>query len=160
LRELFEKLQKVGTDKKNLVLLDTCFVFHMITHNTHLLPGYTYALSSFTVEELIHVSHKVHKYKVPLRNFIKKHKEILVVDTPVHPGEWEKEREFVNAIDPNLLKHLPDASDAVLVGVAIQTDSVVLTKDKHDIFQVDLINYLMGTGVSVLKEFKDLQNLP
>ena len=156
MRELFDKFERVGFDKKGLVLLDTCFVFSMLTRNQKLLYGYDYALSSFTVDELLHVSHRLHKMKVPLRRFLKS-QSVVVVETPVHPGEWEKERQFVDSVDKEILKVIPDASDAVLLAVAIKTKSNLLTKDKHDIFTVEAENFLRKYGIHVYKEMKDLK---
>ena len=156
MRELFDSLEKSGFEKKNLVLLDTCFVFNLLDRNQKLLPGYKYALSSFTVEELLKVGHRLKKLKVELRRFVKDY-DLVVIDTPVHIGDWDSEKAFVNSVDSELLKHIADASDAVLLAVALKTNSIVLTKDKHHLFTVDLVNYLGDSGVKVFKELKDLE---
>ena len=156
MKELFDSLEKKGFEEKNLVLLDTCFVFSLLDRNKKLLPGYKYGLSSFTVEELLKIGHRLKKFKVELRRFVKDY-DFIVIETPVHIGDWESEKKFVNSVDPELLKHIADASDAVLLAVALKTNSVVLTKDKHHLFTVELVNYLRGSGVKVFKELKDLE---
>jgi len=155
MRELFDSFEKVGYERKGLVLLDTCFVFDLLDREKDLLKGYPYALSSFTVDELVHVGHKLHKMKKRLRRFLSSH-DFMVVDTPVHPGDMKGEKAYVNSIDPHLLEHIADPSDAVLLAVALQTRAIVLTKDKHHLFTTDLVNYLNGKGVFVFKEMKDL----
>ncbi len=156
MKELFADFPRVGVEKKGWVLLDTCFVFHLLDKGKDLLPGFPYALSSFTVDELLHVGHRLHKMKVRLRRFLKSH-EFVIVDTPVHPGDRQGEKDFVASVDRGLLQHIAGPSDAVLLAVALQTKSTVLTKDKHHLFTVELVNYLRGSGVSVYKELKDLQ---
>lgn len=156
MKELFENLEIKGFEEKNLVLLDTCFVFSLLDRNKKLLPGYKYGLSSFTVEELLKVGHRLKKFKVELRRFVKDN-DLVVIDTPVHIGDWEGEKEFVRSVDPELLKHIADASDAVLLAVALKTSSIVLTKDKHHLFTAELLNYLRDSGVDVFKELKDLE---
>ena len=157
MKELFEKFEKVGVEKKGLVFLDTCFVFDLLNREKDLVKGYPYALCSFNVEELLFVGHKLHKMKARLRRFLKSH-EFLVVDVPVHPGDRDGEKAFVDSVDKELLKHIADPSDAVLLAVAVQTNSTVLTKDKHHLFTVELVNYLRGKDVRVFKEMKDLSN--
>ena len=157
MKELFDKFEKVGVERKGLVFLDTCFVFDLLNREKDLVSGHPYALCSFNVEELLHVGHKLHKMKTRLRRFLKSH-DFLIVDVPVHPGDMKGEKEFVNSVDGELLKHIADPSDAVLLAVAVQTSSTVLTKDKHHLFTVDLVNYLRGRDVHVYKEMKDLSN--
>ncbi len=154
MKELFDKYERVE-GRKNLVILDTCFVFSLLDREKDLVKGYPYALSSFNVEELLFVGHKLHKMKARLRRFLKSH-EFVIVDVPVHPGDREGEKKFVNSVDKELLKHIPDASDAVLLAVALQTESIVLTKDKNHLFTVELVNYLRDKKVRVFKEMKDL----
>jgi len=141
-----------------LVLLDTCFIFYLFDHGGELLEGFNYGLSSFTVEELLKVGHRLHKMKVPLRRFLKKY-NFVVIDTPVSPGDFKGEKDFVNSVDKDLLKHIADPSDAVLLAVAIKTHSIVLTKDKHHLFTVDLENYLRKYNLKVYKELKDLKGI-
>jgi predicted nucleic acid-binding protein len=156
MKELFDKFPKVGLEVKNLVLLDTCFIFDLLDKEHTLIPGHTYAFTSFNVEELLIVGHRLHKMKVRLRRFLKSN-TFLIVETPVHIGDYEQEKEFVNSIDSELLKHIADPSDAVLLAVAIKTNSIVLTKDKHHLFTVELENYLRKYDLKVYKEIKDIK---
>ena len=156
MKELFDKFPTVGLEVKNLVLLDTCFIFDLLDKEYTLIPGHTYGLTSFNVEELLKVGHRLHKMKVRLRRFLKSN-TFLIVETPVHIGDYDQEKEFVNSIDSELLKHIADPSDAVLLAVAIKTNSIVLTKDKHHLFTVELENYLRKYDIKVYKEIKDIK---
>jgi len=159
MKELFDSFEKVGFEKKDLVLLDTCFIFDMLKKNEKLPSGFEYGLSSFTVEELLKVTHKnLHKMKVPFRRFLNEN-SFVIVETPVHPGDWEGEKDFVKSVDPKILQHVPDASDAVLLAVAVKTHSIVMAKDKHHLFTVELENFLVQYGIKVYKELKDLDGL-
>ena len=155
MKELFDEFKKVGFERKNLVLLDTCFIFDLISREKNLIEGYDYALSSFTVEELLKIGHRLHKMKRGWRKLLKKY-NFVIVETPVHIGDWQGEKDFVKSVDSKLLQHITDASDAVLLAVAVKTNSIVLTKDKHHLFTVELSNYLKDSGVKVYKEMKDL----
>jgi rRNA-processing protein FCF1 len=154
MKKLFESLKHV--DSGNFVLLDTCFIFDLLEKNYDLLEGFNYAVTSFTAEELVRISHKLSKDKVKLRELVKKH-SIAVLDVPVHLGEWESEKEYVKSIDGEILKYVADASDAVLLAAAVKTHSIVLTKDKHHLFTVVLENFLEKYGLKVYKELKDLK---
>ncbi|MBR9702988.1 hypothetical protein GOV10_03055, partial [Candidatus Woesearchaeota archaeon] len=93
--------------------------------------------------------------KKHIRKFLKAHPNLLVVDVPVKPGDWEGEKAFVNHVDPELLKIIPDASDAVLLAAALARRCPVLTKDKHHLFTTTLENYVKDYGIRVFKEMKD-----
>jgi len=101
----------------------------------------------------------VHKVKVPLRHFVKNH-NFLVVDTPLSPGEWEKEKAFVRSVDKQLLRSVSDPSDAVLLVVGILTQSVILTKDKHHLFTSQARNHVKKYNLRIYKELKDIERLP
>jgi len=155
MKELIKNLKRVDlSNARGFVLLDTCFIISMLDHNSK-LPS-NYATTSFNIEELMHVEHKLnHELKKKLRNFLK-NEDLIIVDINVHPGDWEQEKSFVNSVDFELLKHIPDASDAVLLAVAIKTNSIVLTKDKHHLFTVELENFLNKYDLKVFKELKDI----
>jgi len=156
MKELFEKFKKVNLEEgHNLILLDTCFVFDLLDREKNLIPNKNYAFTSFNVEELTAVGHRLHKMKVRLRRLLKNN-VFTIVEVPVHIGNMQSEKDFVNSIDSDLLKHIADPSDAVLLAAAIKTKSDVLTKDKHHLFTVDLENYVQKYGIKVYKELKDL----
>ena len=71
MKELFDSLKHVGMDVRGLKLLDTCFVFDMLSRNKKLPEG-KYGITSFNVEELLKVGHRLHKLKHKLREFVKK----------------------------------------------------------------------------------------
>jgi predicted nucleic acid-binding protein len=158
MKELFEQFErKEMSEVKNLILLDTCFIFSTLDRESKLLGGFNYGLSSFTVEELLAVGHRLHKMKTRLRRFLKTY-SFTIINTPVHIGDMKGEKQFVSSIDQELLKHIADPSDAVLLAVAIKTHSTVLTKDKHHLFTVELENYLRKYDLKVYKEMKDLNS--
>lgn len=155
MKELLNKHKRISlTEAKDLALVDTCFFIDELKHHrdTELLG---LGMTSFNVEELIHVSkHLPSDIKEHIRHFLKKHPEFVVVDIDVHPGDHENEQEYVSKVDPQLLKMVPDASDAVLIAAAIIGKCSVLTKDKHHLFKAIVENYL-PPGIKVFKEMKD-----
>jgi len=159
MRELLQKIKRINLkEAKNLVLFDTCFVINILEHHKHLdkLKDRNIGITSFNMEELLHVEHKLsHEDKKLIRAFLK-HANFCVVEIPVHPGDYEGERAFVSSVDENLLKRVHDPSDAVLIAVAIKTRSIVLTKDKHHLFTVELKDFLEKYN---LKVYKDLNFL-
>jgi hypothetical protein len=154
MKELFDSFKR--GDAQNSVLLDTCFILNLVENDRKLLPGYPYALTSFNVEELLAVSHRLHKVKARFRRFLKSH-DFVIVDVPVHIGDMKGEKAYVESVDPELLKHIADPSDAVLLAAAVKSHSVVMTKDKHHLFTVELENYLRKYDLKVFKEMKDLK---
>jgi len=154
MKELFDSLEHVSSGE-NYIFLDTCFLFDLFDRGKSLVKGYNYAVSSFNMEELLAVSHRLHKDKVQLRKLLKKH-SFVVYDIDVHIGDFESEKKFVMKVDKELLKLIPDASDAVLLALAVKTKSNVLTKDKHHLFTVVLENFIAKYGIKVFKEIKDL----
>lgn len=155
MHELFDTFPRAGQNQKNLIFLDTCFIIDLIEKEKSLPPRDNYAISSFTMEELIHVLKKNHHLRPRCRQFLKKH-QFIIVETPVHPGEKEKEKSLVSSVDKDILKTVKDPSDAVLLVVAIKTHSTILTKDKHHLFTADLENFLEKYQIRVYKELKDL----
>jgi len=159
MKELLQNIKKISLkDAKHLILLDTCFVINILEHHKHLdkLKVKNFGLTSFNVEELLHVEQKLkHEDKVMIRKFLK-HTNFCIVEIPVHPGDYETERAFVNSVDEELLKKVSDPSDAVLIATAIKTKSIVLTKDKHHLFTAVLEEFLRKYD---LKVYKDLNFL-
>ncbi len=158
MKELFDRFPKISLlSAKNVILLDTCFLISAMEHPEHfqeLLSLRGKAMTSFNVEEIIKVMH--HKKKHALHKFLREVQDFTIIDIPVHPGEWEKEKSFVESIDPKIMQHCRDTSDAVLLAAAVKTHSVVLTKDAHDIFNAYLENFMNREGVKVYKELKDV----
>lgn len=152
MQELFETQKHISlSEAHKLVLIDTCFFLdEVIHHHEDELIGL--AITSFNCEELVHVSkHLPGHLKKAVRKFLSE-KTITIVDIPVHPGDWTKEKEFVNKIDNKLLEVIRDPSDAVLLAAALKTRSIVLTKDKHHLFTVALENHLNNYGLYVFKD--------
>ncbi|MGV8141455.1 MAG: PIN domain-containing protein [Candidatus Woesearchaeota archaeon] len=162
MKEIFAALPRVELDttEKN-ILLDTCFFIHTF-ENQHehqlkeLMKIYSVAMTTFNAEEFLLKEHVVdERVREYVRKFLKKY-PIILINVNVHPGDRESEKRFVNGVDDELLKDIPDASDAVLIAAAIKTKSNVLTKDKHHLFTVKLENYLNKHGLGVYKEYHDL----
>ena len=150
---------KKSPSRNNLVLLDTCFLIDIsdrVDYLKKLCSKRIVAMTSFNVEELEHVFHKLHQHqKENIRRIIKTVK-IYALEIHVHPGNRKSEREFVQSTDPFLLKDIKDPSDAVLMATAIQTNSTVLTKDKHHLFTEILENYISRYSLVVLKSIHEL----
>jgi predicted nucleic acid-binding protein len=162
MKEIFQALpHKRIEDMRNTVLIDTCFFIHTFEHQREhqlkeLIQKFEVAMTSFNAEEFLFKEHVVdERVREYARKFLKTN-PITIIDIDVHPGNRESEKKFVNNIDPDLLKEIPDASDAVLMAVAIKTDSTILTKDKHHLFTVKLENYIKKYNLEVYKEYHDL----
>lgn len=162
MKEIFDAIPR--TTKNDLILLDTCFIidtFH--NHKEKDLLAFAkknrIAITSFNVEELIHVLPRKIKdksIKERVRKFFKEQDEIKILDIPVHPGDMEEEKAYVQEIDPFLSQDVPDPSDAVLVAAAIKTQSIVVTKDKHHLFTAILENYIERWNLKIVKDLKDI----
>jgi predicted nucleic acid-binding protein len=159
MKELFEKLKRVDFSNKKLFLLDTCFFIHVF-QNQHehrlleLCKLEKVAMTTFNAEEFINKHHKLENHiNERVRHFLKQ-KKLLLLDVPVHPGEWDNEVKFIKSTDPYLLHDVPDNSDGVLIAAAIRTQSTVLTRDKHDLFTTKLENYLTKYGLQVFNDLK------
>ena len=164
MKEVFASLpRKELADAYQHVLIDTCFFIHTFEHQKdhqlrELAEKYHVGMTSFNVEEFLFKEHVVdERVREYARKFLKSH-PITIINIDVHPGNRESEKRFVNMADPDLLKEIPDASDAVLMAVAIKTESTILTKDKHHLFTVKLENYIKKYNLEVYKEYHDLLN--
>ncbi|MGV8150691.1 MAG: PIN domain-containing protein [Candidatus Woesearchaeota archaeon] len=164
MKEIFEKLPhvKMGEESSRFVLLDTCFFIHTFEHQKEhqlkdLVAAHNVAMTSFNVEEFLYKEHVVdERVREYARKFLKNH-PITILDINVHPGNIIQEKEFIKDADPEILKDVSDASDAVLIAAAIKTGSIVLTKDKHHLFTTKLENYLNKHNIAVHKEFHDIK---
>jgi len=162
MKEVFAALpRKELSDTSNDVLIDTCFFIHTFEHQKEhqlkeLSERFSVAMTTFNAEEFLLKEHVVdERVREYARKFLKAH-PIMLINVDVHPGNRESEKRFVNSIDSDLLKEIPDASDAVLMAAAIKTNSTILTKDKHHLFTVKLENYIKKYNLEVYKEYRDL----
>ncbi|MFP4403414.1 MAG: PIN domain-containing protein [Candidatus Woesearchaeota archaeon] len=159
MKEIFNKFNYIDLNSKNLILFDTCFFIDIIKKDKHsTIKNINFSMTSFNIEELIHVTHSIkHNLKHKVRDFFKE-KQIDILNIDVSLGQIKKQRDFINNIDENLLKHIHDPSDAVLVASAIKTNSVILTKDKHHLFTSELENFISKYNIKIFKEVKDIIN--
>ena len=164
MKELLLDLKQIPLyecNEKDLILLDTCFFINIFDksqqkHLEEFCDNHNVALTSFNAAELFFNMHHLHeKTKDHIRHFLKK-KLVSILDISVNPGTKSHEIAFVELTDPELLKHVSDPSDAVLVAVAIRTNATILTKDKHHLFTSQLENFLNKYHIKVYKELKDI----
>ena len=154
MKELIDDLEK-----KNSVeyLLDTCFIIYMLKkEKTKQLVKFCennkVGMSSFNLEELDHVHHKLDgTFNHHLRNFFKQ-KVISQVSVNVSPGDREGEQIYVKNFDEKILGLVPDPSDAVLFVQALKIRANILTRDRHHIFKAVAENYSHEFNVEVLNE--------
>jgi predicted nucleic acid-binding protein len=146
-----ELLKSLNTAETTDILFDTCFFIYELKHHKN-LKG---AVTSFNAEEIIHVSHKLStELKKDIRESMKHH-DISLINIPVHPGNWEEERDYVNSADPDILRLIHDPSDAVLIAAAIKMRAKrVYTRDKHHLYTTVLENYIKDYGIEVLNKFE------
>ena len=81
---------------------------------------------------------------------------LVVLKVPVSPGNYQRETEFVDSIEPELLRIMHDNSDAVLVAAALKTGSMVLTKDRHHIFTAALENFVGKYNIKIVKNLHEI----
>jgi len=157
MKELFDKFPKMNLEQaKDLILIDTCFFISVFEHPEHIKQFSNLknkAMTSFNVKELIKVDHKLKKIKHTIRKFLENN-EFPIINIGVQPGNRQKEEEFINTIEPDLLKYCKDPSDAVLLAVAIKSNSNILTKDKHHIFNAIMENFANNHHINIYKELK------
>lgn len=159
MKELIESMKHIPFGSaRSMLLLDTCFVVSTLENPNHikkLLTLKNLAITSFNAEEFLHIGHSLsHEIRKNARKLFAEG-NLTVIDIDVHPGDWKKEKVFVNEIEPKLLKDIADASDAVLIAAAISTRSNVLTKDRHHIYTAVLENLASEYNIKVCKELKD-----
>ncbi len=104
-------------------------------------------LTDFTLRELRSRAPK-HLYKIVREHLA----DWQVLDTGVSPGEWKGEKSYTIHFDPELLKLIPDPSDAVLIAAAEHYHlRGVITLDRHHLYTARLENYLEEKHLEVLK---------
>lgn len=149
---------------KQSVVLDTCFIVHEVLSQREkelldFCEENVVLITSFNLSEIKKVSKKLGHNKKRIKDFLDRASAYLV-EVPVDLGEWDKEKDYVNGFDPNILRKVRDASDAVLVVAAIKSGSDILTRDKHHLFTSSLSDELRSYGLNVFndissfKEFK------
>jgi len=159
MKELLNKIPKISLDNSMDYLIDTCFFIWIFEHHKEkkfkkFLKNSRCGITSFNAEELIHVSHHIHdKLKESERHFFHNNSNLYMVQVPVHPGNWDEEHRFVSSVLPeiDLVEH--DPSDAVILAAAIRTKADILTRDKHDMFNARLENFLNKYDIKVLNTF-------
>ena len=157
MKELIDNLTHVDNLEQGSILLDTCFFISCFEHTKNIkrLEGMTnLCMTSFNIAELMHIEHRLkHELKTRIRKFFHKADNLKILDIDVKPGEWDKERSFIADVDTELLKHVHDPSDAVLIAVAIRFRAKVMTKDKHHLYTSDLANFLNRYDIRIEKDF-------
>ncbi len=104
-------------------------------------------VANFTLEELKHKgAHHVY------RKLVDHLEPSQILITGVKPGDWKGEKEYEIRFDPELLRLVPDPSDAVLIAAAEHYGlKGVITLDRHHLYTARLENYLEQKGLEVLK---------
>ncbi len=133
--------------------LDTCYIVWLFeNHKEKLLLKTDYVITSFNYEELMHIEHR-HKVspfiKEAVRKFEKKYK-FNIVDVPISPGNRLEEISYVN--DSEILNHVGDPSDSVLVKFCVEHGYDLVTRDKHDIYKASNGNFFKN--IKILKSIR------
>ena len=142
MKELLDNLELIDKEKViGFKLIDTCYIIHVFEHHEKIeqfrkqLKNGKYAITSFNIEELMHIEHKLNKrIKEALRKFLKEKEDLKIIKVDVHPGEREKEKEYIRGIEPEILKLVKDNSDGVLYATALDINADIITRDKHHLY--------------------------
>lgn len=138
-------------------LVDTCSIINLFENNKEKsLLNEDVAVCSFNAEELLHITHR-HKINEHLRHRMRKFfekNEVKIIDVPVHPGNRVEEMIYVDSISTELLKLIPDPSDAVLAACALVNNADVITRDRHHLYTAKLENLFNKNNISVAKSLK------
>jgi predicted nucleic acid-binding protein len=164
MKEIFSNMPHVTADelsrKGNTFLVDTCFLIHALSGHQgkllRLMHNHSLVLTSFTLQEFDFVKHRIdEKVREAARSFFK-HNTLPILDIPPHPGNRKGEENYVKTVDPHLLQDIPDPSDAVLIAAGIQTNSSILSRDRHHLYTARLENSLSHYGIAVYKDFHEV----
>lgn len=161
MKELFDNLPKASLNDKLDYLIDTCFFVWALDkgHESELrdfIKKHKCGITSFNAEEFVHIEHKInHGIKARARKFLKDAEGFFLLDLPVSPGNSKAEFDFVGSILPGLNSAEHDHSDAVLLAAAVKVHAKVLSRDRHDIFNAIIENYLKDYSIKVLNNFDD-----
>ena len=154
MQELIDELD-AGSDVEYLI--DTCFLVYVFekgkVHDlVSFCKSHRVGMSSFNLLEFVHMHHHLGgAVNHHVRDFLKQ-KLIVRVPVEVRPGEREKESEYVDSYDEDLLRLVRDPSDAVLLVQALKIGANVLTRDKHHVFTTACENHVRERGIVVLNE--------
>ena len=136
-------------------LIDTCAIINLFENNNEdELLNNDIAVCSFNKDELTNISHR-HSINEHLRHRIRKffrENKIKVIDVPVSPGNRIEEKVFVDSINTELLKAIPDPSDAVLAACALKNRADIITKDRHHLYTAKLENLFNKFNIKVEKK--------
>lgn len=166
MRELLERRPTLSLYDRADFLLDTCFfVWTFDHHKEHdllsLIEHYRVAMTTFNYEELMHIEHKLKSHtKENIRHFLRKDRKLFTLSIPVHPGSWQMEHEFVVETLPEMDRNIHDPSDAVLLAAAVRVHAYVLTRDKHDIFNAHVENFMQKRDIKVFNSYHMTQEYP
>jgi len=143
MKELLTNLPMIDAERAmGFTLIDTCAFIHVFEHHEKIamlkeaLNRGRYGMTSFNVEELVHVDHKLSPdMKEQIRRFFKEKENLDIIDIRVHPGQWEMQKEYIRKIEPMLLQiDHNDISDAVLFATALKIKGNIITRDKHSLY--------------------------
>jgi len=143
MKELLSNLKTIEVSQaRNFTLIDTCAFIHVFEHHEKIkefkeaLKQGNYAITSFNIEELMHVEHKLNKkIKEEIRKFLKQKEDIEIIMIDVHPGDKDGEKEYIKKIDPELIHIMhDDLSDGVLFATALLIKGDIITRDKHHLY--------------------------
>lgn len=136
-------------------LIDTCEIIRLFEDKQEKeLLNSDIAVCSFNEEELLYLEHR-HKIDVRLRHKMKKFfvdNKIPIIPVPVTPGQRKEEKRYVDSVNKNLLRLIPDPSDAVLAACALQHNANIVTRDRHHLYTAKLENLFQENGISVSKK--------
>ncbi|MBU0666795.1 MAG: PIN domain-containing protein [Nanoarchaeota archaeon] len=159
MRELFNQLEKKTLEDKLDYLIDTCFFIWIFEHQKDkqfekFIEENECAITSFNAEELVYIEHKINHYaKDRLRKFLHNTK-LKLLEVPANPGNADSEHLFVKSVLPELDTIEHDPSDSVILAAAIKVGANVLTRDKHDIFNTRLENFLQEYKIKVFNKLE------
>lgn len=159
MKELFSVLPRITLTDKCDYLVDTCFFFWAFQNGKEkdfekLLDKKIVGMTSFNADEVVLKSHRVNeRVREKARKVLRKTQKFYVLDVPVRPGDWAGELKFVKDHVPEFSCAEHDPSDAIILAAAICTGADVLTRDKHDLFNVKMENCIKKYRVKVLNKF-------
>lgn len=159
--ELLESIHPEDARDKKTVLLDTSFLIYELNRDVKALKEFcaenNVLMADFNLIELSNVEKHNHSIKRKAKKFFEE-RIIRKIVTSINPGEWEKERKYALETDPDLLRYVHDASDAVLVAAAIKSNSDILTRDKHHLFTAELENKLSEYNTKVFNDISSYKS--
>ncbi len=140
-----------------MILIDTCAIINLFENKEEtLLLRDDVAICSFNRDELTRVTHR-HTINTHLKHKIRKFFDefkIKIIDVPVVPGQREQEKKYVDSVNKELLRLIPDPSDAVLAACALQNKASIITKDRHHLYTAKLENMFNKQGIQVSKSME------